>query len=251
MPTGGTLLIRTERRYAEPGRPPELTPGAYVVVAVSDTGTGMDAETLARVFEPFFTTKEVGRGSGLGLPMVHGFAVQSGGGVHVESTPGKGTKAELWLPRATEASIENGAAEPAEIAAPVGKARIVVCDDDAGVRSFVGDVLRESGHAVWEADRPTIALKMLETERAIDLLLVDYAMPEMNGAVLIERAHSLWPGLRMLLMSGDAGALQSGGVAGVRLLQKPFKITELQEGVASVLAGPPPAAINARMDGAR
>src|SRR5579883_248490 len=251
MPTGGTLLINAERRYAEPGGTPELAPGAYVVISVSDTGTGMDAETLARVFEPFFTTKEVGRGSGLGLPMVHGFAVQSGGGVHVESTPGKGTKAELWLPRATEDSIESDQAEPVETAAAAARARIVVCDDDPGVRSFVGDVLRESGHAVWEADRPTTALKVLETERAIDLLLVDYAMPEMNGAALIERAHNLRPGLRLLMMSGDAGALQSGGVAGVRLLQKPFKIAELQEGVASVLAGPPPAAIDARAAGAR
>ena len=236
MPEGGTLRIKTEARAAAPGGPPELAPGDYVVVSVTDTGTGMDAQTLARAFEPFFTTKEVGRGSGLGLPMVQGFAAQSGGAVRVESTPGRGTRAELWLPRAVTARAKRDAARPAP-AKPSEPARILICDDDMGVREFVGTVLRESGHTVWEAEGPTAALRILEREQPIDLLVVDYAMPEMNGAAVIERARDRQPGLKLLLMTGDADALQSGGVVGVPLLPKPFKVAQLNERVTQTLVG--------------
>ncbi|HKW54601.1 MAG TPA: ATP-binding protein [Stellaceae bacterium] len=237
MPEGGTLSIRSEGRRSAPDGLLELAPGDYVVVSVSDTGTGMDAQTLARAFEPFFTTKEVGRGSGLGLPMVQGFAAQSGGAVHLESAPGRGTKAELWLPRAAVTRVERDAAKPAA-RRPNAPAKILVCDDDRGVLEFVGTALRDSGHTVWEAYRPSDALRILEREQPIDLLLVDYAMPEMNGAAVMERARHHQPGLKLLLMTGDAEALQSGGVAGVPLLSKPFKIAQLTDRVAQSLVGP-------------
>ena len=237
MPEGGTLRIRIEAGHAERGSLPELAPGDYVVVSVSDSGMGMDPATLARAFEPFFTTKEVGRGSGLGLPMVQGFAAQSGGAVQIDSAPGKGTTAELWLPRAETVDAERDAARPAA-ARPSAPARILVCDDDQGVREFVGTVLRDSGHTVWEADGPSAALRILEDERPIDLLLVDYAMPEMNGAEVIEHARDRQPGLKLLMMTGDPEALHSMGATGVPLLPKPFKIAQLNERIRESLVGP-------------
>jgi len=236
MPGGGTLSIKSAAGHAERGDLPELTTGDYVVVSVSDSGTGMDPETLARAFEPFFTTKDVGRGSGLGLPMVQGFAAQSGGAVQIDSAPGKGTTAELWLPRAETAAAERDAAKPA--AAKQGApARILVCDDDKGVREFVGTALRDSGHTVWEADGPSAALRILEDEQPIDLLLVDYAMPEMNGAAVIEQARDRQPGLKLLMMTGDAEALHSIDAGEVPLLPKPFKIAQLNERVRESLIG--------------
>ena len=236
MPEGGTLRIASAGRRAERGGLPELAPGDYVVVSVSDSGTGMDPETLARAFEPFFTTKEVGRGSGLGLPMVQGFAAQSGGAVQIDSAPGKGTTAELWLPRAETAAAGRDTAAPAAVN-PGAPARILVCDDDEGVREFVGCVLRGSGHTVWEADGPSAALRIIEDEQPIDLLVVDYAMPEMNGAAVIERARHRRPGLKLLMMTGDADALRSFNAEGVALLPKPFKSAQLTERVRESLVG--------------
>jgi signal transduction histidine kinase/CheY-like chemotaxis protein len=236
MPQGGTLRIKSEARHVESGGPPDLASGDYVVVSISDTGTGMDAETLARAFEPFFTTKEIGHGSGLGLPMVQGFAAQSGGTVQIESAPGRGTKVELWLPRARAPSADAEVERPTKTGASA-PARILVCDDDQGVREFVGAALRECGHTVWEADGPTAALRILEKERPIDLLLVDYVMPEMNGVAVSKRALDRQPGLKLLLMTGDAAALCAGDVAGLPLLPKPFKIAQLNERVAKSLVG--------------
>jgi signal transduction histidine kinase/CheY-like chemotaxis protein len=236
MPGGGTLRIKSAAGHAERGGLPELSPGDYVVVSVSDSGSGMDPQTLARAFEPFFTTKEVGRGSGLGLPMVQGFAAQSGGAVQIDSAPDKGTTAELWLPRAETADAERDAAKPAAVGSGA-PARILVCDDDKGVREFVGTVLRDGGHTVWEADGASAALRILEDEQPIDLFLVDYAMPEMNGAAVIERARDRHPGLKLLMMTGDAEALHSIDAGGVPLLPKPFKSAQLNERVRESLVG--------------
>jgi CheY-like chemotaxis protein len=134
------------------------------------------------VFEPFFTTKEAGRGSGLGLSIVHGFAAQSGGLVEIASTPGEGTKVDLWLPRAESKTSQCLAPDPAPSISEPSHARILVCDDDSGVLSFVATVLRDNGHIVWEAETPSEALAILEREQPLDLLLVDYAMPGMNAA---------------------------------------------------------------------
>ena len=240
MPGGGTLLIGAENRGAASSwLPPELPLRDYVVVSVSDTGTGMNRKTLQRVFEPFFTTKEVGRGSGLGLSIVHGFAAQSGGSVHITSNPGKGTRVDLWLPAAEAETIKSAGVDSDRSIMELGQARILVCDDDPDVLGFVGAVLREDGCAVFEADTPLAALQIIEIELPFDLLLVDYAMPEMNGVAVIDRARALQPGLKVLLMSGHADVLDVADVLRIPLLAKPFKVTELRRRIGDILLMPP------------
>jgi signal transduction histidine kinase len=238
MSGGGRLQIKCENRRA-PARnaPADLVPGDYVVVTVSDTGSGMSDETLAHAFEPFFTTKEAGRGSGLGLSMVQGFAAQSGGAVRITSSLGKGTTVELWLPQAEGRSTVNPSPSPLpkESGLKQRPASILVCDDDGDVRSFLCKFLHDIGYTVWEANNPGLALQILQRERPIDLLLVDYAMPEMNGAVVIDRARSCQPGLKALLITGHAGALRNYCACDTPVLPKPFKIAELSRRIAEIL----------------
>jgi CheY-like chemotaxis protein len=243
MPTGGTLRIDAKNRRGEIGKlPPDLRLGDYVVASVSDTGTGMKKETLARAFEPFFTTKEAGRGSGLGLSIVHGFAVQSGGSVQITSSPGKGTKVDLWLPRAKgDVTKCDDMEEPDQSVTEPIEAHILVCDDDLDVLAFVGMILRDSGYTVSEAKNPSLALEIFKRERSIDLLLVDYAMPEMNGLATIDRVRAGRHGLRVILMSGHSDILHAGDALGIPLLAKPFKAVELRKRIAEVLLGPPSA----------
>ena len=236
MPDGGILRIDAGCRGIESGGPlPDLVSGDSVVISVSDTGIGMNSETLARAFEPFFTTKEAGRGSGLGLSIVHGFAAQSGGSVRISSALGKGTKVDLSLPRANGKAISDADREPDHYDTHPGQARILVCDDDADVRALVGSSLRDSGYAVWEAENPACAFAILERERPIDLLVVDYAMPEMNGLAVINRAQACQNGLKALLISGHAEILHASGVSGIPLLAKPFRVTELRRRIAEML----------------
>ena len=243
MPDGGTLRIDLScGQDHDAGSPPDLASGEYVVVSVSDTGTGMSRDTLARAFEPFFTTKEAGRGSGLGLSLVHGFAAQSGGAAQITSSAGTGTKVDLWLPRAAGEAISYPEWQPDHCAAQPGQARILVCDDDADVRAVVGSSLRDSGYAVWEADSPAHAFDILDSEQPIDLLVVDYAMPEMNGLAVIDRALACHDGLKALLISGHAEILHTGGGSAVPLLPKPFKIAELRRRIAEMLWHPLPSA---------
>ena len=239
MPVGGTLRIAAENGRAVTGvSPPDLSSGNYLIVSVSDTGTGMNPETLARAFEPFFTTKEAGRGSGLGLSIVHGFAAQSGGSVRITSSPGNGTNVDLWLPRAEGDAIKFGDPEPERSIAEPCQSRILVCDDDTDVREVVGAFLRDSGYVVWEAENPFLAFEILEREWPIDLLVADYAMPEMNGLAVIDRAQAHHHGLRVLLMSGHADILHAGGVSGIPLLAKPFKVAELKRRITETLQAP-------------
>jgi signal transduction histidine kinase/ActR/RegA family two-component response regulator len=238
MPFGGTLRIDVEKRCAGTRASRlDLAGGDYVSVSVSDTGTGMNPETLERAFEPFFTTKEAGRGSGLGLSIVHGFAAQSGGAVQIASSIGNGTTVELWLPRGKREAIKR-AEQELDLGQAVilpGQARILVCDDDSDVLALVGTALRESGYIVWEAENPALALETLEREHPIDLLLADYAMPEMNGVAVIDRARVCQQGLRVLLMSGHVDILLAGGASGIPLLVKPFKVAELRRRVMEAL----------------
>jgi CheY-like chemotaxis protein/two-component sensor histidine kinase len=236
MPSGGRLQIACENRRAETGNlPSDLATGDYVVVTVSDNGSGMSETTLARVFEPFFTTKDAGRGSGLGLSMVQGFAAQSGGTVQIVSSLGEGTDVELWLPRAGGRSTQSIPLEPAASDLGQRRGRILVCDDDGDVRALVGTFLRDSGFTVWEANNPALALQILERERPIDLLLVDYAMPEMSGPAVIDRAQTCQPGLKTLLITGHAEALSNNGVCRGPILPKPFKVAELGRQIAEIL----------------
>jgi signal transduction histidine kinase/CheY-like chemotaxis protein len=239
MPVGGTLRIAAENGRAEIGvSPPDLASGNYLIVSVSDTGTGMNQETLARAFEPFFTTKEAGRGSGLGLSIVHGFAAQSGGSIQITSSLGSGTSVDLWLPRAEGDAIKSGDSEPERFITEPSQSRILVCDDDADVREVVGAFLRDSGYIVWEAENPFLAFEILEREWPIDLLIADYAMPEMNGLAVIDRAQAHHHGLRVLLMSGHADILHAGWLSGIPLLAKPFKVAELKRRITETLHAP-------------
>jgi signal transduction histidine kinase/CheY-like chemotaxis protein len=236
MPGGGVLSISAENRQGAIGSlPSELRPSDYVVISVTDTGIGMNKETLQRAFEPFFTTKEASRGSGLGLSIVHGFAAQSGGLVEIASTPGEGTRVDLWLPRAETKISQCVVPNPDPSILEPSHARILVCDDDSGVLSFVATVLRDNGHVVWEADTPSKALAIVEREQPLDLLLVDYAMPGMNGIAVIDRARACQRELNVILMSGHADVLRSGGVSGIPLLAKPFKVAELRQRICEVL----------------
>jgi signal transduction histidine kinase/CheY-like chemotaxis protein len=236
MPSGGRLQIACENRRTDAGKAPgDLAIGDYVIVSVSDTGTGMSEATLAHAFEPFFTTKEVGRGSGLGLSMVQGFAAQSGGAVQIASSLGEGTTVELWLPQAEGELTVSDSAMPRASALERRRARILVCDDDGDVRSLVSTFLRDVGYTVWEANNPALALQILHRERPIDLLVVDYAMPEMNGSAVIDRARADQPGLKTLLITGYAEALRNNGVSGTPVLPKPFRIAELSTRIAEIL----------------
>jgi signal transduction histidine kinase/CheY-like chemotaxis protein len=237
MPGGGTLQMGCETRRADAENgPAELVPGDYLVLSLSDSGTGMSEATLGRVFEPFFTTKEVGRGSGLGLPMVQGFAAQSKGAVRISSRLGEGTTVELWLPRAEDdRSTESVPVRPRGSSSEQRQpGRILVCDDDGDVRSLIGDILREVGHLVWEANNPNIALQMLKDE-TIDVLVVDYAMPDMNGFAVIETARTCCPGIKAILVSGHPEALLRNESSEISVLPKPFKPAELSKRVAELL----------------
>jgi len=237
MPDGGGLQIACENLRTDDGAPRDLDPGDYVTVSVSDTGIGMSEATLARAFEPFFTTKEAGRGSGMGLSMVQGFATQSGGAVQIASFRGQGTTVTLWLPPAGGRSTACASVEPVEFVMRQRPARILVCDDDSDVCSLVGSVLRDLGHTVWEANNPNVALQILERQQPIDVLLVDYAMPEMNGRSVIDHARARQPGIKALLITGYPEALRTDENFEIPVLPKPFKPAELGRRVAEIVYG--------------
>ena len=235
MPTGGIMRLGLENSRTGSGMPAGLAPADYVIVSIADTGSGMDDATLARAFDPFFTTKEASSGSGLGLPMVQGFAVQSGGAVQIQTRLGEGTSIEVWLPRADEAPAVRTSSRRADVIGSQCAAQILLCDDDPDVRGILGEVLQTEGYVLHLANGPSATLSILEGKAEIDLLIVDYAMPEMNGLDLIREARQRRPSLKTLLITGDVGAL-SGGTSRVPLLPKPFGPTELAQRVSGILA---------------
>jgi PAS domain S-box-containing protein len=221
MPDGGTLTVSTANITLDaPKRPEEPSAGDYACVSVADTGTGMSEAVLAKAFEPFFTTKDVGKGSGLGLAQVFGFAKQSGGGVRLNSTPGEGTTVCVYLPRAEAAVDAPEAAPPAATGSITGRT-ILVLDDEDAVRSVTADALREAGCRVIEAADGASALDALAVER-VDLVLADFAMPGMTGARFADHAHERWPTLPVIFVTGYADLKAIEGVAEDRILQKPF-----------------------------
>jgi PAS domain S-box-containing protein len=237
MPNGGRLTIRTAnvlRSHA----PDSLTPGDYVLVSVADTGEGMTAEILSKAVEPFFTTKEVGKGSGLGLSMVHGIATQSGGALHIDSSPGRGTTVSVYLPRASQPSME--AREPETRSAAGGsRATILVVDDDAGVREVTVISLESFGYRTLAAENGPAALDVLASADRVDLLLVDMAMPGMSGVELIRRAREGRPGLRAVLVTGYADLNAFSPAEGDLVLQKPYRLDRLASSVAEALRPAP------------
>src|SRR5260221_8655464 len=194
---GGRLTIRTANVPAD-ARPADLRPGDYVMIAVADTGAGMTEQVRARAFEPFFTTKDIGKGSGLGLSMVHGLAVQSGGNVYIESRVGHGTTVRLYVPRASGQPVSRHQRQASDIVS-LAKATVLVVDDDTGVREIAVNALHELGYRTLEAENGQAALDRLAQGEPIDLPLVDGAMPGMKGVGMGRPARRGHPRLRALL----------------------------------------------------
>ncbi len=243
MPDGGRLTIETHNLQLDQGYVEErgnLAPGAYVLISVADTGRGMDESVMARAFEPFFTTKEVGQGTGLGLSQVYGFLKQSNGHVKLYSEVGRGTTVKMYLPRL----MKNYAAEPSTSVHPgirrTGTETILVVEDDADVRSFSIEALRELGYRVLEAADGPGALELLgRQDSPVDLLFSDVVLPGgMNGAVLARQAVAAYPGLKVLYTTGYArNAIVHHGRLdpGVELITKPFTRHDLAARVREIL----------------
>jgi len=246
MEVGGSLTVATDNvRLGEPRRPEEPPAGDYVAISVTDTGSGMTSEVRDRAFEPFFTTKPVGKGSGLGLPQVYGFAAQSGGGVGIETELGRGTTVSVYLPRAAERRqkprLQLADSPPEQICAARGR-RILVIDDDPPVREITATMLRASGAEVIEAGSAGAALELLDRDsRGFDLLVIDFAMPGMNGAELATACRKKWPHLPTLFVTGYADLTALSSIHEDRIVQKPFRGGELQRKVARLLAIAAPA----------
>ncbi|WP_246388737.1 response regulator [Microvirga mediterraneensis] len=229
MAENGILTLSTRNETVNEGRIPELSGGEYVVISVADTGSGIPPEVLTRVLEPFFTTKEVGKGTGLGLPMVYGLAQQSGGTVTIHSTVGSGTMVELYLSRAA-AEQEKGPQEQQAISPNAPKVRILLVDDDADVRTVTAAYLTEMGHRVVEAADGSSALDILKADDQLDLLIADFAMPGMTGTDLASKAREVRPGLGILLVTGYADPKRLPD--DYLMLHKPFSRADLAAKVA-------------------
>jgi PAS domain S-box-containing protein len=241
MPEGGKLTIETQNTHLDhsyAAQNPEVAVGQYAVICISDTGTGMDAETAAKAVEPFFTTKEVGRGTGLGLSMVYGFVKQSGGHIKLYSELGEGTTVKMYLPRLLGRFEQT--AEPALGAIKAqGEESILVCEDDEDVRAYSAEVLRELGYRVLEAVDGPSALALLKAHGDVDLLFTDVVLPGgMTGAVLAREAAKLQPNIKTLFTTGYArNAIVHHGRLdpGVELITKPFSYADLAARVRDIL----------------
>jgi CheY-like chemotaxis protein len=239
MPEGGTLRFETSNvTVSGDGQVPGLEPGLYVMLAVTDTGHGMDPITKAQIFEPFFTTKEEGKGTGLGLATVYGIVKQSGGSIYVHSEPGQGATFKVYLPcvglcvpTGARASLGGGMARQGEV--------VLLAEDRAEVRRIAAQVLRKCGYEVLEAESGEVALAVAgDYAGPIHALLTDAVMPGMSGKVLAERFRTTRPDARVIFMSGytDDAALERNMVeSGIAFIQKPFTPAGLAAAVRSAL----------------
>jgi len=235
MPGGGKVCIAATNRSVTTDHSSHLPPGDYVQIQVTDTGSGISSDVLDKVMEPFFTTKEVGKGSGLGLSMVYGFATQSNGAFHISSELGQGTTAELLLPKA-DAGAKTGERAPQDRAAAAVPAnlKILLVDDHAEVRSTTASLLEDLGHSITEAANGVEAIRILEEcDCAFDLLITDYAMPQISGAGVIAKAREICPQVSALIMTGYA---ESSAIADrpvdVEVLLKPFTPALLEQAMS-------------------
>ncbi|MGU3536476.1 hybrid sensor histidine kinase/response regulator [Methylobacterium sp. A54F] len=244
MPDGGTVTVKTENLLVEDEDTAlykSVSPGAYVVVSVTDTGCGMPPEILSRVMEPFFTTKEEGRGTGLGLAMVYGFAKQSGGSVKIYSEVGHGTCVRLIFP-ASDQKVEEEHKPTLRAADRHGTESVLVVDDRPDVAATAGVILEDFGYKVTVVDGPRAALEVLDGEARIDLLFTDLIMPGgMNGVMLARAARERQPKIKVLLTTGYAEASLERTDAGgseFEVINKPYKRIELARRVRRVIDGP-------------
>ena len=241
MPQGGKLTLETEnveidQKYRSEGA--SISPGHYVMLRVSDSGIGMDKDTLAHIFEPFFTTKEVGKGTGLGLSTVYGIVQQSNGFITAQSQPGVGSSFRVYLPRVDQPADEVETLGPVEVDLQ-GSETVLVVEDEDGVRSLITMLLTRNGYTVLEASNGEDALSLCQDRKApVHLLITDLVLPRMNGRELAERAAEHCPGVRTLFMSGytDDAALKDGVLESrAAFLQKPFSMETLLHKVREVL----------------
>jgi PAS domain S-box-containing protein len=243
MPQGGRITIQTSGVKFEQGARLEhslVPPGDYVMLSVSDTGTGMDKETQSRIFEPFFTTKEKGKGTGLGLSTVYGIVKQSGGYIFANSSLGQGTTFRIYLPRVTDAAAHSGPVKAAS-AAGGGCETVLLVEDEESVRQLVRETLLASGYKVLEADNGEAGLRQVrERQGAIDMIITDVVMPGMSGRELANQVTADWPKIKVLYLSGYIeDAIIHDGVLepGTAFLQKPFTLQALSRKVREVLSG--------------
>jgi PAS domain S-box-containing protein len=234
MPAGGTVTISAGNCRLADEELPGIAGGDYVRLVVADTGTGISTENLEKVMEPFFTTKDVGKGSGLGLSMVYGFAKQSNGAFRLQSEVGNGTAAELWLPRAPQAAATDVPGPPEQPPVPLRPLKVLLVDDHPEVRSTTAAVLEDGGHEVVEADNGAEALAILKKrDCTFDLVITDYAMPHLSGTDFLRQARLLCPEVPALLITGYAETeIISDRPPGVEMLLKPFTPTVLEAAIA-------------------
>jgi len=243
MPDGGALRI--ELGLEESPHTPDLAAGRYLRLSLTDSGSGMDAETLKHAIEPFYSTKGVGKGTGLGLSMIHGVALQLRGALRLCSQPGQGTRAELWLPVSTEkAPALSAASERTHTMEESKSATLLLVEDDFLIGLSTTSLLEDLGHAVIQANSGPSALEVLRSDQPVDLMITDYAMPGMTGIQLAEAARKLRPGLPILLATGYAD-LPTGSDLVLPRLSKPYQQKQLAEHIGVLVrprsGGPPPA----------
>ena len=241
MPDGGRLTVETGNVYLDEAycrQVPEVEPGQFVLIALSDTGTGMSPAIAARVFDPFFTTKPPGKGTGLGLSQVYGFIKQSRGHIRIYSEVGAGTSVKIYLPRLIGEADAPMQAVPQTVQRGNAGDTILVVEDDPLMRQMSVDALTDLGYTVLDSDSAAGALRILDRGGAVKLLFTDVVMPEMNGKKLADEALRRRPDLKILFTTGyTPNAVVHGGVLdpGVNFLGKPFTLEQLARKVRAVL----------------
>ena len=234
---GNSITLETANATVGPSQNAHEPPaGEYVVVSVTDTGTGMTKEVLAKAFEPFYTTKDIGKGSGLGLSQVLGFAKQSGGGMRIESRVGEGTSVKIYLPRAMRSDV-TVLSESIGVSKRSAKAAVILLvDDDSAVREVTASILRDLGHVVIEVGSGGGALDLLDRNTHIDLVILDFAMPGMNGMEVARQVRTKVPSLSVVFVTGYADTSALGDIDDAQIVRKPFIDNELADKVQFALA---------------
>jgi signal transduction histidine kinase/ActR/RegA family two-component response regulator len=234
MPHGGPLTILAEQVAMGPRATPRMKPGLYVRLSVIDAGCGMDPETLARAVEPFYSTKEFGRGTGLGLSMVHGLAAQLGGGFEITSAPGEGTRVDLYLPVAEDQAPAERRPAVEAVRRSGRRLAVLLIDDEELVRTATAEMIRDLGHSVVEASGAAEALARLDQGLAVDAVVTDYKMPGIDGGELARRIVQTHPKMPVLLITGYAGPAED--MADLPRLAKPFGQAEIAAALEDLFA---------------
>jgi CheY-like chemotaxis protein len=244
MPDGGKLTIETCNAHlddAYAARQRDVKPGQYICICVTDTGTGMDADTIAKAFEPFFTTKPIGQGTGLGLSMIYGFARQSDGYAKIYSEVGEGTTFKLYLPRHRgQAEGEEEVPQLSDTHATDAGEVVLVVEDEPVVRGLIVETLSELGYRAIEAADGPKGVEILQSKKRIDLLVTDIGLPGLNGRQVADAGRAVRPGLKVLFMTGYAenAALASGFLEpGMTMITKPFAMEALATRIRTIIEG--------------